>query len=115
MPYQTYSQIEQGKLGATNSLAGGAQSAQSIGLNPVQAYLQYLGLGNQAGGVANNAAMAGLSQANLGFNQSQTLGSQFGSSIAGLGKSYGSGYPGASSGWKPAVRKCPCSIPWCRR
>ncbi len=99
LPYSAYGQIGQGQFGALNNLQTGVNQAQQIGLNPVQAYLQYLGVGNQAGSVANQGAQVGLNQAGLAFNQNQTLGSNLGSSIAGLGKSYSSGYPGVSSGW----------------
>ncbi len=99
LPYSAYGQIGQGQFGALNNLQSGTQQAQTLGLNPVQAYLQYLGVGNQAGGVANQGAQVGLNQAQLAFNQNQVLGSNLGSSIAGLGKAAGASYPGVSSGW----------------
>jgi len=99
MPYSTFNTIGQGQLGALSGGQQGIGGSQALALNPVQAYLQYLGVGNQAGGVANQQAQVGLNQAQLGFNQNQTLGSNLGAGIAGLGKSYSSGYPGASSAW----------------
>lgn len=105
LPYSAYGQIGQGQFGALNNLQSGVQGAQSIGMTPVQAYLNYLGVGNQAGGVANAGAKNALSQAELGFNQNQTLGANIGSSLGGLGKAAGgfnspsTSFPGASSGW----------------
>lgn len=105
LPYSAYSQIGQGQFGALNSLQAGTNQAQQIGLNPVQAYLQYLGIGNQSNAVANQGAQVGLNQANMAFNQNQTLGSNLGSSIAGVGKAVNgfsnpsTSFPGASSGW----------------
>lgn len=100
LPYSAYGQIGQGQFGALNNLQSGVQSAQQLGLNPVQAYLQYLGVGNQAGGVANQNAQVGLNQAQLGFNQNQTLGANLGSSINGLGTAWGKlgGQSGGSGG-----------------
>ena len=86
LPYSTYNTIGQGQFGALNSQVGGASGAQQMALSPVQEYLQYLGLGNQAGGVANQTGLLGLNQANLGFNQMQTLGGQLGAGISGLTK-----------------------------
>ncbi len=99
LPYSTYGNIGTGQFGALNNWQTGAQGGQQLQLNPVQAYLQYLGVGNQAGGVANQGAQIGLNQAGMAFNQNQTLGSNLGSSIAGLGNAYKTGMPGASSGW----------------
>lgn len=99
IPYSTFNTIGQGQLGALGTGQQGVAGSQSLALNPVQAYLQYLGVGNQAAGVANQNAQVGLNQAQLGFNQNQTLGSNLGAGIAGLGKSASTGFPGASSGW----------------
>jgi hypothetical protein len=99
IPYSTFNQIGQGQLGALSGGQQGVAGSQSLALNPVQAYLQYLGVGNQAGSVANQNAQVGLNQANMAFNQNQTLGSNLGAGIAGLGNSYKAGFPGAQSGW----------------
>ncbi len=99
IPYSTLNQIGSGQLGALSGGQQGVAGSQQLALNPVQAYLQDLGLGNQAGGVANQNAQVGLNQAGMSFNQNQTLGSNLGAGIAGLGKSYSAGYPGAQSGW----------------
>lgn len=99
MPYATANTIGQQQLGALSTGQQGIAGAQQVANNPVQAYLQYLGLGNQAGQVANQNAQVGLNQAKLGFDQNQTLGSNLGAGIAGLGKASSSSFPGASSGW----------------
>lgn len=99
LPYSTFNTIGQGQLGALSGGQQGIGGAQQLALNPVQAYLSYLGLGNQAQGIANQGAQVGLNQAKLGFDQNQTLGSNLGAGIAGLGNSYKAGYPGASSAW----------------
>lgn len=99
MPYSTFNTIGQGQLGALSGGQSGVAGSQQLALNPVQAYLQYLGLGNSAGQVANQNAQVGLNQAGMSFNQNQTLGSNLGAGIAGLGKAAGSSFPGASSAW----------------
>jgi hypothetical protein len=99
LPYGAYKTIGNDQIAALMAGQQGVGGSQALALNPVQAYLNYLGVGNQAGGVANQQAQVGLNQAQLGFNQNQTLGSNLGAGIAGLGKSYSSGYPGASSAW----------------
>ncbi len=99
LPYSAYGQIGSGQFGALNNLQSGVSGAQSIGMTPVQAYLNYLGVGNQAGSVANQGAQVALNQAGMAFNQNQTLAGGLGAGLAGLGKAYSSGMPGASSGW----------------
>lgn len=99
LPYSTYGNIGAGQFGALNNWQSGVQGAQAIGMTPVQAYLQYLGIGNTAQGNANTGYKNALEGAGLAFNQNMALGSNLGSSLAGLGKSYSSGYPGVSSGW----------------
>ena len=69
MPYGAYGGIGQGQMGALGGLLGlGGQGAQLANL-PTQDYLSYLGAGNQAGQVANQAFANQLQQANLGWNQ----------------------------------------------
>lgn len=84
MPYQTAQGIGQGQQQAISGLFQGAGQAQGLAQTPIQDYLAYLGAGNQAGGVANNQAMVGLNQANMGFQQNQTLGANVGAGMAGL-------------------------------
>ncbi len=85
MPFSAFNTIGQGQFGALNSVAGGVGGAQQIAMNPVQAYLSFLGLGDKTAQKANSIARTGLDQAGMSFNQNQQLGSQFGSSMAGLG------------------------------
>ena len=69
---------------ATGAL-GATSAAQGVSAYPAQQNLAYLGVGNQAGSVANQNAQLGLNQANMSFNQNQTLGSNLGAGMAGLG------------------------------
>lgn len=96
-PFNAFNTIGNSQLGAIS--AGGAFGNQAAQIPQMQIgdWLQYLQLGNQAGGVANTAYGNALSANNQRFNQNQTLGSNFGSSIQGLGRAFGSG--GGSSGW----------------
>lgn len=102
MPYNTAQGIGQGQQQAISSLFQGGSQAQGLAQAPIQDYMQYLGLGNQAGGVANQLGQLGLNQAQLGFNQGQTLGSNVGAGLAGLGNKnnwswLNSGSPGGGS------------------
>ena len=85
LPYQAGQQIGTGQQQAISSLLQGGSQAQGLAQTPVQDYLAYLGVGNQAGGVANQQAQVGLNQANLAFNQNQTLGQNLGAGLQGLG------------------------------
>ncbi len=85
MPYNTAQGIGQGQQQAISSLFSGGAQAQGLAQTPIQDYLSYIQAGNQAGGVANQTAGLGLQQAQLGFNQNQTLGSNIGAGLAGLG------------------------------
>lgn len=102
MPYNTFQTIggnQLGALGAAGGLYNTAQQGQNL---PLQNYMSYLGVGNQANSVANQAASNQLAQAQLGFNQQQTLGNQFGQALQGLGQGWGkSGLPsiGSAIGW----------------
>jgi hypothetical protein len=107
MPYNAFQNIGQGQLGALgglSTLAGQAQGMQNL---PLQNYLAYLQTGNQAGGVANQNALAQLAQQNQGFQQNQIMGGQLGSALTGLGKGWGPatqqwGFGGGSygGGWQ---------------
>jgi hypothetical protein len=85
-PYATQQAIGQAGTSALSNLLGAGQQAQNLAQTPIQDYLSYIGAGNQAGGVANQLGQVGLNQANLGFNQNQTLGSGLGAGLAGLSK-----------------------------
>lgn len=89
LPYTTANTIGQNSLGAFGTL-GGIQNPQ------IADYLQYLGIGNQSAGVANQAYANQITGQNNAFNQQQTLGKNLGSSISGLGTYFGNGtVPGA--------------------
>lgn len=85
MPYQAAQTIGQGQQGAISNLFQGGGQAQNLANLPIQDYLAYLGAGNQAGQVANQGGQLALNQANMGFNQNQTLGSNLGAGIQGIG------------------------------
>lgn len=93
-PYQTFNQIGGNQMGALNSLSQAGMNATNVPQMGIQDYLAYLGAGNQAQGVNNQTAQLGLNQANMGFQQNQTMGNQFGQSLAALGRGWGSGTPG---------------------
>lgn len=114
-PYQTFNQIGGDQLGALNSLSTAGMNATQIPQQGVQNYLNYIGTGNNAGGVANQTAGLGLNQAQLGFNQNQVMGQNIGQGFAGLqrgmnnmgwggssgGGSSGGGSSGGGSSWFP--------------
>jgi hypothetical protein len=85
LPYQQAQTIGQNQQSAISNLFQGGSQAQSLAQQPITDYLQYLQVGNQTNSVANQQAQTALNQANLAFNQNQTLGSNLGSSISGLG------------------------------
>lgn len=110
MPYQAYNTIGQGQNSALAGALGTTQAAQQVSAYPAQQNLAYLGTGNQAAGVANQNAAIGLQQANMAFNQNQTLGANLGKSIQGLSNpnawnwmnqpsSGGSGGSSGATGW----------------
>lgn len=85
-PYGTFQGIN---ANALQTLAGAGQfglSASQIPQMQIQDYLAYLGHGTSQQGANNQTGQLGLNQANMGFNQQQTLGSNLGSSLAGLSK-----------------------------
>ena len=102
MPYGTYQGIGQDQLSALGAM-GNIYNTAYQGMNaPLQNYLQYIQAGNQAGGVANQAANNQLYQSQLGFNQNQTLGNQFGQALQQFGTGWGkAGLPSVGSmvGW----------------
>ena len=97
LPYQTFGGIAGDQLSGLNALSGAGMAATQIPQTSIQDYLSYIGAGNQASGVANDMARTALARANLGFNQNQTLGNQFGAGLAGIGR--GLGFGGGNTGW----------------
>ena len=85
-PFATQQTIGQAGTGALSSLLGAGGQAQGLAQTPIQDYMAYLGIGNQAGGVANQAGLLGLRQAEMDFGQNQTLGGGLGAGLAGLAK-----------------------------
>lgn len=81
-PYNAYNTIGTSQFAGLESLLGIGSSAQSLAQTPIQDYLSFLGQGQTAG--VQDASL-GLTQAELGFNQMQKLGSNFGQSLYGLG------------------------------
>jgi hypothetical protein len=96
MPYTAYNQISGDQFGALDRSAAAGAQAMVAPQQQFQNWLSYLGTGNQAGGVANNNFTGGLNQANLGFNQNQTMGANLGKSLSQMGNAWNSG--GGSSG-----------------
>ena len=102
LPYGTAQQIGQNQLAALQG-AGGIYNTAQQGMNtPLQNYLSYLQAGNQANQTANQAGSNQLYQSQLGFNQNQSLGNQFGQALQQMGTGWGkAGLPsiGSMVGW----------------
>lgn len=103
MPYGAYGQIGGDQFGAINQLLGATGGAQNISNQQIQDWLAYVGAGNQAGGVANNAYANELAANKQQFGQSQAFGGMIGSGLYGLGQTpfgqqWGIGGPGWSGG-----------------
>lgn len=86
MPYNTAQGIGQGQQQALGSLFSGAQQVQNLAQTPIQEFLQYLQIGNQAGGVANQGAANALRQAGASFGENQVLGAGIGAGLQGIGQ-----------------------------
>jgi hypothetical protein len=89
MPYSTANTIGTNQLGALGQYGQLGSGATSTAQQQIADYLQYLGIGNQAAGVANQSYANQLTAQNQQFNQGQTLGKNLGSSLSGLGTWYG--------------------------
>jgi len=98
LPYSTANTIGTNQFGALNQYGQYGQAASAIPQTSIQDYLQYLGIGNQAGGVANQSYANQTTADNQQFNQQQTLGKNLGSGLSGLGQYFGK-TGGAMSGW----------------
>jgi hypothetical protein len=85
LPYATANTIGTNQMGALGQYGQYGQQAASIPQQQIADYLQYLGVGNQAGGVANQAYANQLTAQKNQFDQSQTLGKNLGSGLQGLG------------------------------
>lgn len=91
LPYATANTIGGNQLGALGTFGQFGKGATDLANVPIQNYLQYLGLTNQAGGVANQNYANQLTAQNNDFNQQQKLGSNLGSGLSGLGSWYNGG------------------------
>jgi hypothetical protein len=69
LPYATYSDIGQGQNQALSSLLGLSGQGQGLQQQPIQDYLSYLGIGNQANQVQNQNFSNQLAQQNQAWNQ----------------------------------------------
>ena len=92
LPYSTANTIGGNQNQAIGQFGGFGGAASQIPQQQIADYLQYLGYGNQAGGVQNQAYANQLTAQNNQFNQSQTLGKNLGSSLSGLGTWYGKAF-----------------------
>lgn len=81
LPYATFSDIGSGQFGALSGLLNIGGQGQGLAQTPIQDYLGYLGAGNQAGSVANQAFANQLNQAKLGWGQLGQLGGGIGSML----------------------------------
>lgn len=98
LPYATSNTITGNQLGALQNFGQYGSGATNLANIPIQDYLQYLGIGNQASGVANQAYANQLTANNQQFNQQQKLGSNLGSGLSGL-SSWWKGGGGSSLGF----------------
>jgi len=97
-PYNTYQGIGQQQISNLGQYGQFGQNAANQANQQIADYLQYLGVGNQAAGIQNQAYANQITAQNNQFNQSQKLGSNLGSSLSGLGNWYGkSGFGGGSN------------------
>jgi hypothetical protein len=98
LPYATANTISGNQLGALGQFGQYGAGATNTAQTAIEDYLKYLGIGNQAAGVQNQAYANQLTAQNNQFNQQQKLGSNLGSGISGLGN-WWKGGSGASLGF----------------
>ena len=84
MPWTAFNNINQAGTGALGGYLGAAGQGQALDMSQIDAYLKYIGAGNQAGQVANQTAQLGLNQSDQAFKQNQAIGGQFGQALSGL-------------------------------
>ena len=98
--YQTASLYPyQAAQGMTNDAISGLNNSSSLTQSAFEDYLNYLKAGNNAQQIGQNAAQLNMSQnqmnntlAQQGFNNQQTLGKNFGSSMAGIANNWPSSW-----------------------
>ena len=90
-PYNTFQGINSQALGTLGQGAQFGNMAATIPQQQIQDYLSYLAQGTGANAVANQGSLGlgnfQLQQANSGFNQNQTMGSDIGQGLSMIGKS----------------------------
>jgi hypothetical protein len=108
LPYSTANTIGQNQFGAINQFGQAGATATDTSQKQIQDYLAYLGVGNQAAGVANQGYANQLTAQNQQFNQGQTLGKNLGAGAQGIGNWFsGGGSPGSMNvggAYYPAFR-----------
>ena len=109
-PYNTFQGINADALGKLGQRAQFGNMAATIPQQQIQDYLAYLGQGTSSNAVSNQGALGlgnfQLQQANSGFNQNQTLGSNIGGGLGMMASGWGNsgnpfaGYFGGGGGMK---------------
>ena len=110
IPYATYSDIGTGQNQALSQLLGLGQSGANLSNLPIQDFLSYLGIGNQANQVANQRFADQLKQNELGFNEIGSLlsgGAGILGMIPGLGSLGSLGMGGAGAVGPSALAELP--------
>lgn len=98
LPYATANTIGNNQFGAIGQFGQAGATATDTAQKQIQDYLQYLSVGNQAAGVANQNYANQLTAQNQNFNQMQTLGKNFGAGVQGIGNWYsGGGFGGGGT------------------
>lgn len=97
LPYATSNTIGGNQLGALGQYGQFGAAAGNQAQQQIDDYLRYMGIGQQAAGVANQGYANQLTANNQQFNQGQTLGRNIGAGIQGLGQ--WSGFGGGGGSW----------------
>jgi len=98
LPYSTANTIGNNQFNAIGQYGQAGTSAAAIPQMTIEDYLKYLTGGTTAGSVANQGYASQLAAQNQNFNQQQTLGKNFGSSLSGLGTWYNKQFPSSGVG-----------------
>lgn len=91
LPYSTANTIGGNQNQAIGAFGQAGAGASGPAQQQIQDYLQYLGIGNQSAGVANQQYANQLTAQQQQFTQGQTLGKNLGSSISGIGNYFSGG------------------------
>lgn len=84
LPFNVANTIAGAPLSILGQYGQAGNQAAMLPMAQIENYLKYLGVGNQAGGVANTGYANQIAAQNNQFNQNQKLGSNFGASLQGL-------------------------------